>query len=137
MEYRLYFFCSVNFADYMNWRDNPSDFFVVIAEILYCLLIFGYIFPFMDKRRGNLVKEKDELHDNDYIEVHDKGLPRYVLVARKEGMEPKFGLFDVENVRLSIPIQYSELCWLEGRKMLKGYKNSTSVVLDVNGIIYN
>lgn len=91
----------------------------------------------MDKRRGNLVKEKDELHDNDYIEVHDKGLPRYVLVARKEGMEPKFGLFDVENVRLSIPIQYSELCWLEGRKMLKGYKNSTSVVLDVNGIIYN
>lgn len=79
---------------------------------------------------------RKELLDDDYIEIYKSRKVHYVFIARGNGNSHKFGLFDVDKIKICIPMKYDELKWSEKGKLLKGVLNGYPVIIDVNGNNY-
>ena len=84
----------------------------------------------------NRTRKKRGLRDNDYIQKYDSRDVHYVLFARGTSESHKFGLFDVQNIRIKLSPIYDELTWLDKGKLLNALKDGNRIVIDINGNDY-
>lgn len=84
-----------------------------------------------------LRRRRKELLGDDYIENYNRRKEHYVFIARGNGQEHKFGLFDVQKIKICIPMNFDELYWLEKGKLLKGVINGHPIIVDIHGNYYN
>lgn len=82
-------------------------------------------------------KKRKELLDTDYIEAYQKRSCHYVFVARGSASNHKFGLFDVQKIRMKLPFDYDDLSWSARDKLLSAKKDGTFFFIDLNGNIFN
>jgi len=102
------------------------------------IAVFAMVYPLAGKKAFvNFTRRKrKELLDSDFIERYNTRNDHYVFVARGNSQTHKFGLFDVQSIRLQLAFDYDELKWIEKGKLLSASKNGEKIIIDINGNIY-
>ncbi len=109
----------------------------------FCFLLFipslsSIYFLLRNKTHANRMRRKrKELLDTDYIEAYQKRSLHYVFVARGSANDHRFGLFDVQKIRMQLPFEYEELSWSTKGKLLSAKKDGKYFSLDLNGNIFS
>ena len=129
------YICGYGEERYELWNLIPSTIVAVIFGL--SLLWFWFRYFLSSKLAPNwLRKRKKELLDDDFIENYDDRRVHYVFVARGTGTDHKFGLFDVQKIKLTVPFEYDSLKWQEQGETLLAVKDGIPMIIDVNGNKY-
>lgn len=121
------------FRDYVLIEEVAAGTGVLIAVIIVSSLVYRLA---KNKVFVNRTRKKRGLRDNDYIQKYDSRDVHYVLFARGTSESHKFGLFDVQNIRMKLSPIYEELTWLDKGKLLNALKDGNRIVIDINGNDY-
>ena len=121
---------------YEMWYVIPSVFISLAFGILLLYLWFKHVVVH-NLAPNWLRKRRKELLDDDFIENYFDRKVHYVFIARGTGTDHKFGLFDVQKIKVTVPFAYDSLKWQELGKTLLAVKDGVPMIIDVNGNKYN
>ena len=121
------------FRDYVLIEEVAAGVGVLIVVIIVSTLVYRLA---KNKVFVNRTGKQRGLRDNDYIQKYNSRDIHYVLFARGTNESHKFGLIDVQNIRIKLSPVYDELTWLDKGKLLNALKDGERFVIDINGNNY-
>lgn len=109
---------------------------IVMLGAVFLLLRFIYR-SIGDKVFVNKYKFKIGFLNSDYIQKYKSRNEHYVFFARGTRDLHKFGLFDVQKIKIQLQPIYDKLEWVEKGKILSATKDGKNFIIDVNGNQYS